>query len=393
MMHGSLLRKISVVGVSAACCLALAGCSGTNYGYTGGVAATVNGSEIQEDTITKYIQDFRTSSDLTSDDDWGNWMSENSFDPSTVRDQVVDYYVEIELKKQACEEKGITVDDSQVDEQIDKIKANYDSDDAWKEALSSAGLTEDQYRESVAAGLRDQALEEAVAGDSATADDASVLNMLNTYYTMFNGAKKSSHILFASSDTEKAQEVLDQINAGTLDFAEAAKQYSTDTTSAEDGGNVGWDCINNFVTEYTDALDNLSKDQVSGLVTSDYGIHIIKCTDEFTTDGTATDLSAYPSEFVDYISKIIKSQNESSAYSTWFSDYKSQADIQNNDMPEKVPYNLDMTKYESSSDSSSDSSDSSSSDSSSSDTSATTESSSSSSESSESTESTETSSN
>ena len=356
MKHGALLRKISVVGVSAACCIALVGCGGTNYGYTGGVAATVNGAEIQEDTITKYIQDFRTSSDLTSDDDWGNWMKENSIDPATVRDQVIDYYVENELKKQACDEKGITVEQSQVDDEISNMKANYDSDDAWKQALSSAGLTEDQYRESVEAGLLDKALEDAVAGDAATADDSKVLDMLNTYYTMFNGAKKSSHILFASSDTEKAQEVLDQINAGTLDFAEAAKQYSTDTASAADGGNVGWDAINSFVTDYTDALDGLSVGQVSGLVTSDYGIHIIKCTDEFTCDGKATSLSAYPQEFVDYISNIVKEQSKSTAYSNWFNDYKAQADIQNNDMPENVPYNLDMTKYDNS-DSSSDNSD------------------------------------
>lgn len=356
MKHGALLRKISVVGVSAACCIALVGCGGTNYGYTGGVAATVNGAEIQEDTITKYIQDFRTSSGLTSDDDWGNWMKENSFDPATVRDQVIDYYVENELKKQACDEKGITVEQSQVDDEINNMKANYDSDDAWKQALSSAGLTEDQYRESVEAGLLDKALEDAVAGDAATADDSKVLDMLNTYYTMFNGAKKSSHILFASGDTEKAQEVLDQINAGTLDFAEAAKQYSTDTASAADGGNVGWDAINSFVTDYTDALDGLSVGQVSGLVTSDYGIHIIKCTDEFTCDGKATSLSAYPQEFVDYISNIVKDQSKSTAYSKWFNDYKAQADIQNNDMPENVPYNLDMTKYDNS-DSSSDNSD------------------------------------
>lgn len=356
MKHGALLRKISVVGVSAACCIALVGCGGTNYGYTGGVAATVNGAEIQEDTITKYIQDFRTSSDLTSDDDWGNWMKENSFDPATVRDQVIDYYVENELKKQACDEKGITVERSQVDDEINNMKANYDSDDAWKQALSSAGLTEDQYRESVEAGLLDKALEDAVAGDAATADDSKVLDMLNTYYTMFNGAKKSSHILFASGDTEKAQEVLDQINAGTLDFAEAAKQYSTDTASAADSGNVGWDAINSFVTDYTDALDGLSVGQVSGLVTSDYGIHIIKCTDEFTCDGKATSLSAYPQEFVDYISNIVKDQSKSTAYSNWFNDYKAQADIQDNDMPENVPYNLDMTKYDNS-DSSSDNSD------------------------------------
>lgn len=347
MKYKGILRKVSIIGVSAACCFALAGCGGTNYGYTGGVAATVNGSEIEEDTITKYIQDFRTSSDLTSDQDWANWMNENSLDPSTVRSQVIDYYTEVELKKQACDEKGITVDESQVDEQLETMKSNYSSDEEWQNALSSAGISEDQYRESIEEGLRDEALMDNVAGDSATADDSQVLEMLNTYYTMFDGAKRSSHILFASDDEATAQQVLDQINAGTLDFAEAAKQYSTDTASAENGGDVGWDATNTFVEAYTTALDGLSKDQVSGLVTSDYGIHIIKCTDEFSCDGTATSLDAYPSEFVDYISNIVKSQNQSTAYNDWFTSYKEQADIQINDMPENVPYNLDMTQYES----------------------------------------------
>lgn len=347
MKHKALLRKVSIIGVSAACCFALVGCGGTNYGYTGGVAATVNGSEIEEDTITKYIQDFRTSSELTTDQDWANWMNENSLDPETVRSQVIDYYTEVELKKQACDEKGITVDESQVNEQIDTMKANYASDEEWQTALSSAGITEEQYRESIEDGLRDEALMNTIAGDSATAEDSQVLEMLNTYYTMFDGAKRSSHILFSSDDEATAQQVLDQINAGTLDFAEAAKQYSTDTASAENGGDVGWDAINTFVESYTTALDGLSKGQVSGLVTSDYGIHIIMCTDEFSCDGTATSLDAYPSEFVDYISNIVKSQNQSTAYNDWFTSYKEQADIQINDMPEDVPYNLDMTQYKS----------------------------------------------
>lgn len=347
MKHKALLRKVSIIGVSAACCFALVGCGGTNYGYTGGVAATVNGSEIEEDTITKYIQDFRTSSDLTSDQDWANWMNENSLDPSTVRSQVIDYYTEVELKKQACDEKGISVDQSEVDKHIESMKSNYSSDEEWQSALSSTGISEDQYRQAIEEGFRDEALMENVAGDSAEADDSEVLEMLNTYYTMFDGAKRSSHILFSSDDEATAQEVLDQINAGTLDFADAAKQYSTDTASAENGGDVGWDATNTFVDAYTTALGELSKGEVSGLVTSDYGIHIIKCTDEFSCDGTADSLDDYPSEFVDYISNIVKSQNQSSAYNDWFTSYKDQADIQINDMPEDVPYNLDMTQYES----------------------------------------------
>lgn len=357
MNHRSLLRKVSVVGVSAACCLALVGCGSTSYGYTGGVAATVNGTEIQEDTVTKYIQDFRTSSDLTSDDDWANWMKENSLDPSTVRSQVIDYYVEKELTKQACSEKGVSVDSSQVDEKVNEVKSNYESDDAWKQALESSGIDEEQYRGSVEEGLMEQALMENVAGDKATADDDQTLEMLNTYSSMFDGAKRSSHILFKSDDQETAQKVLDQINSGKLDFDEAAKKYSTDEASAQKGGDVGWDAINSFVDEYTTALDDLSKGEVSGLVTSDYGIHIIKCTDVFNTDGKEKSLKAYPDEFVSYIQEIVKSQNQSTSYQEWFTSFKEQADIQNNDMPENVPYNLDMTSYEDSS-ASSDSADS-----------------------------------
>ena len=274
-------------------------------------------------------------------------MNENSLDPSTVRSQVIDYYTEVELKKQACDEKGISVDQSEVDEHIESMKSNYSSDEEWQSALSSTGISEDQYRQAIEEGFRDEALMENVAGDSAEADDSEVLEMLNTYYTMFDGAKRSSHILFSSDDEATAQEVLDQINAGTLDFADAAKQYSTDTASAENGGDVGWDATNTFVDAYTTALGELSKGEVSGLVTSDYGIHIIKCTDEFSCDGTADSLDDYPSEFVDYISNIVKSQNQSSAYNDWFTSYKDQADIQINDMPEDVPYNLDMTQYES----------------------------------------------
>ena len=107
------------------------------------------------------------------------------------------------------------------------MKSNYSSDEEWQNASSSAGISEDQYRESIEEGLRDEALMDNVAGDSATADDSQVLEMLNTYYTMFDGAKRSSHILFASDDEATAQQVLDQMtNAGTLDFAGAAKQYS-----------------------------------------------------------------------------------------------------------------------------------------------------------------------
>lgn len=345
MAFTSFAKKVSTIALSAACCVALVGCGGTNYGYTGGTAATVNGVEIKEDTITKYVQDFRTSYEITTNDTWAQWLVENSFTPEDVRNQVIDYYVDLELEKQAAAENNITVDAAQVDEQITAMKANYSSDSEWQNALSTMGITEEEYRASIEEGLRQAALQEAVVDVSV--DDKELLEWLTMYSSMFENSKKSSHILFEAGDTETAQDVLNQINSGKLDFAEAAEKYSTDTASAIDGGNVGWNTLNSFVDEYTTALDGLKKGQVSELVTSDFGIHIIKCTDTFNPAGNENSVDDFPTEFIDYMKQIIQSNNEATAFDTWFADYKAQATVEINDMPDNVPYNLDMTQYDS----------------------------------------------
>ena len=117
---------------------------------------------------------------------------------------------------------------------------------------------------------------------------------------------------------------------------------------------MGWDKLNSFVSEYTAGLADLSKGQVSGLVTSSYGIHIIKCTDEFAAPAELTSLDQLPSEFVEQFRSSLKSSNQSKAYQQWLSDAKDNADIEIKDMPSGLPYDLDMSKYQS--DDSSDSS-------------------------------------
>ena len=119
------------------------------------------------------------------------------------------------------------------------------------------------------------------------------------YVSSFDNAKRSSHILFSAEDEATAQSVLDQINAGTLDFVEAVQEYSTDSAAKAKDGDVGWDKLSSFDTAYQEALDGLEKDQVSGLVTSSFGIHIIKCTDVYTAPEELTSTDQIPAEFVE----------------------------------------------------------------------------------------------
>ena len=354
MKASTIAKVVCTVSLSALCVVSITACSGNSTSGSkgvGGVAVTVNGAEIQEEEVTASVESIRSQMSLTDEDAWGEWMVKYDYTPEKVREEVIDSLVTKQLIIQGAEEKGVTVSDDEVQSYVDQMKQNYASDDKWNEALQAVGMTEDEYKSNIKTSLLQQGLMKSFEGDDPSDED--VLSYAQTYVSSFDGAKRSSHILFDADDEATAQSVLDQINAGTLDFAEAAKTYSKDS-SAQNGGDVGWDKLNSFVSEYTAGLADLSKGQVSGLVTSSYGIHIIKCTDEFTAPAELTSLDQLPSEFVEQFRSSLKSSNQSKAYQQWLSDAKENADIEIKDMPSGLPYDLDMSKYQS--DDSSDSS-------------------------------------
>ena len=269
---------------------------------------------------------------------------------------MIDAFVTRELIRAHAADRGITIESSEIDGYVDQMKSNYDSDEKWQSALDQAGMTEEDYRAEIELQLLDKYVKESFASDE-DPSEADQLQYAQMYATAYDGAKRSSHILFDADAEATAQEVLDKVNAGELDFAEAAKEYSHDTGSAEKGGDVGWDKTSNLVTEYTDGLSGLEKDQVSGLVTSTYGIHIIKCTDVYeapkTTaeDGTETveitSIDQVPPEWLENIKESLKSQAQSEAYQQWIEELREAADVVINDMPSGLPYDVDVSKYQS----------------------------------------------
>jgi peptidyl-prolyl cis-trans isomerase D len=96
--------------------------------------------------------------------------------------------------------------------------------------------------------------------------------------------RQAAHILFESSEEDdaiaaKAEEVLAKIQAGE-DFSELAKTFSSDTFSAENGGDLGWFGKGIMDPAFENAAFSLAnKGDVSAVVKSEFGYHIIKLTD------------------------------------------------------------------------------------------------------------------
>lgn len=355
------LKSAFVFGVVTACACGLAACVGGSG--SSGVAATVNGTDISEDEITQTIETMRAQYGLEEEDAWGQYLVAIGSTPQSIREQLIDSKVDQILAKDGAAELGITVDSAEVDSNIESMKANFEDDEAWQKALKQADFTEESYRENIEQNLLTQAIQKHF-NDEAKASKDDILDTAKQYASYYDGAKKSSHILVRVEDVndkkamkqarEKVQGIIDRINNGETSFEDAAKENSDDTASAEDGGNVGWDKLSSFVTEYTDALDKLGKDEMSGPVDTQYGVHVIKCTDVFTAPEEVKSVKDFPKEFRESIKSAAKSTKASEDYDAWVDSLKESANIVINDMPEKVSYNIDLTKYQEESDESAD---------------------------------------
>ncbi len=99
--------------------------------------------------------------------------------------------------------------------------------------------------------------------------------------------RQASHILIAfptDADEEsqqmakaEAEQILQKINQGG-DFAELARQFSKDPGSAEKGGDLGFFGKGDMVPEFEEAVYNLKVGDISDIIQTSFGYHIIKLT-------------------------------------------------------------------------------------------------------------------
>lgn len=336
------------------------------YHLTGGVAATIDGTNITEDTVTKQIMSTRTSGGYDDDAAWASYLKGQGKTSESLREETIRSLAGNYLLSKAVKEYNITVSDDDVNESFENAASSYGGTEAMMSLLSQLGYTEDSYKEQIKSSLEQQKLKEEVAPEKEPTDDE-VLTYFNDNVSTYNDARRSSNLLIkvdsdaSDEDKEKAkataQEALDKINSGELSFEDAVEEYSEDTGSKDDGGDVGWDKLTSFVTEYQDALSALSKDQISGIVETTYGYHIIKCTDYFHVDEKADSIDQIPTEIKDAIVSSLKSSQVDEDYNAWLEEYIDKNDLKINAMPADVPYNVDMNAADSSdADSSDDSS-------------------------------------
>jgi peptidyl-prolyl cis-trans isomerase C len=247
--------------------------------------------------------------------------------------QIMPTLVDVEIAKAYAEEHGITVSESEVNEEIERIKdqivqqaqaqgMNVGREEAFQQALEQAGITEEQLRAQIREQLPVQKVQARVASDvQASQGEVERFYEENKELQFTTPEQRCArHILFNKDQREKAEEVKGQLQNGA-DFAELAKEYSQDPGSAENGGDLGCVGKGETVPSFEKAIFNANEGEIVGPVESEFGYHVIEVT-EIRAKSTQP-----LSEVESQIREQLSTDEQAEKFSTWVQEQREQRDV------------------------------------------------------------------
>ncbi len=179
--------------------------------------------------------------------------------------------------------------DAALEDHIADMRRRFNTEEEFRAALVREGLSERDLRVRFRRDVENQLLKQRLIQRKLA--EVNVSNgEVREFYNKFRdslpaqpAAIKLSHILLTVEVTPASQEavrsrltaILGEIQGG-LDFAEAARKYSEDPT-APTGGDLGWLAKGDLVGAFEDAAFQLTPGQISGVVRTDIGLHLIQC--------------------------------------------------------------------------------------------------------------------
>ncbi|WP_138754913.1 foldase protein PrsA [Paenibacillus sinopodophylli] len=187
----------------------------------------------------------------------------------------LDNIITEELINQEAKASNIEVTDADIDAEIDLIKKSFESDEQFESTLAQYQMTLESLKKDTKINLTIRKILE----PKTDVTDDEIKQFYDTNKDTLGTPEEiqASHILVATK--EEADAILAEIKQGG-DFAAIAKEKSIDTGSKDNGGDLGFFGKGAMVPEFEAAAFALKINEISAVVQSEHGFHIIKKTAE-----------------------------------------------------------------------------------------------------------------
>ena len=262
-----------------------------------GVVARVNGSPIDAAELRRAKKIMLRGQTVPADQN------------EAVNKQALEQLISAELLYQAAVKLEIKDLDKQIDAKLAKGRERFKDEQDFKKAIKELDMDEKELREYTRRDLYITSFVEATLMPKAVVTEADVRSFYDNNMDKFKRDEtvKASHILIgadanASADDkkkalEKAEKLKKELTGGA-DFVMLAKGNST-CPSAPQGGDLGFFGKGQMVPAFEKAAFALKPGEVSSIVETQFGFHIIKLTDKTPASTTEfKDVKAKIEEFL-----------------------------------------------------------------------------------------------
>lgn len=260
----------------------------------GQVVATVNGVEITQGQIDQRLEGFKNY--YTNMDPNFFKSTEGKEILKNYEKQVLDGLIDYELANQKAAELNISVSQEEVDARYEEIHQVYG--ERLLQYLEEEGMTVEEFKAELKREMIVSKVMEHFTSDVTVSRDEAVkyyVENADEFKTMPDMVK-ASHILVPTK--EEAEEILKKYKEGA-DFADLAVEFSLDTISAQNGGDLGFFGKGDMVEPFEDAAFSMEPGDVSQPVQTRFGFHIIKLEDKM--EGELLDFEDIKDYLIDYL--------------------------------------------------------------------------------------------
>lgn len=241
--------------------------------------------------------------------------------------------VDKKLVEQKIRELDIKVGDEEVRLAIEDVKKqNNLTQAALEQALATQGLSFAQYQVQLKEQLERMRLMSQEVRSKIQVGEREMRDYYESHRAEFGGSETfhARHIFFkvppkasaeeAAKAEKLATEVLAKARAGE-DFAELAKKYSQDPGAAKDGGDLGSFKRSDMLPEIGDTVAAMKPGEISSLVSSPAGLHIIKLEQKNQEKGRSFE------EVKDSIEEQLFKKKSDERFNQWVKDLRAAATI------------------------------------------------------------------
>ena len=242
-------------------------------------AALVNGSVISQKELNSELDQAAQRISLQ-----GRAMDDT--ERAALKEQTLEGLIDRELLFQDSRKKGITVEETEVADQITQLKGRFKDEAGFQRALSFMNINEAELKITIERGMAIQKLIQTDVAKDVTVSDDEKKAFYDGHPEYFKVPEqvKASHILIKvdsqaddatkAKAREKIETVRGKVNAGG-DFAELAKAFSEGPSSVK-GGDLGFFKRGQMVKPFEDKAFALAPGEVSDVVETRFGYHLIK---------------------------------------------------------------------------------------------------------------------